>query len=256
MEKHILSKSTFIRGNQCLKSLYLNKKRPFLRDKLSPEQRAKFQRGHKLGKLARQLFPGGIDMSPGSWTQYQKKVLETAEIIRQGKHETLYEAVFQYDQLLIMLDILNYNDGAWYGYEVKSSMGISNTYLLDAAFQYYVISNSGLPLKDMFLIYVNKEYIELEEDNIDLKRLFIFESVLDRAIGMQEYIKQKVAEEKAVLMLNNSPKIEPGPHCFDPYPCDFLGHCWKNVEDKSLLEANKPVSNEHFYKFLDKIEHL
>jgi len=52
MEKHVLSKSTFIRGNQCLKSLYLNKKRPFLRDKLSPEQLEKFRRGHNVGFLA------------------------------------------------------------------------------------------------------------------------------------------------------------------------------------------------------------
>ena len=256
MEKHILSKSTFIRGNQCLKSLYLNKKRPFLRDRLSPEQRAKFQRGHKLGKLAQQLFPGGIDMSPRSPSQYQKRVLETMEIIRQGNHDTLYEAVFQYDQLLIMLDILKNTAGEWYGYEVKSSFRISDTYLLDAAFQYYVITNSGLPLKDMFLIYVNKEYLELEEEKIDLKELFVIESVLDQVLELQEYIREKVAEEKAVLMLNSSPKIEVGPHCFDPYPCDFLGHCWKNVEDRSLLETNKPVSNEQLYEFLNKIELL
>jgi hypothetical protein len=256
MEKHILSKSTFIRGNQCLKSLYLNKKRPFLRDKLSPEQQAKFQRGHKLGKLAQQLFPGGIDMSPRSPSQYQKRVLETMEIIRQGKYNTLYEAVFQYDQLLIMLDILKNTADGWVGYEVKSSFRISDIYLLDAAFQYYVISNSGLPLKDMFLIYVNKEYLEQEAEKIDLKELFVIESVRDQVLDLQEYIGEKVAEEKAVLMLNSSPKIDVGPHCFDPYPCDFLGHCWKNVENKSLLEANKPVSNEQPYEFLNKIELL
>ncbi len=173
MERHILSKSTFIRGNQCLKSLYLNKKRPFLRDKLSPEQLAKFRRGSRLGILAQQLFTGGIDLSPRSPSQYQKRVLETAEIIRQRKHDTLYEAVFQFDQLLIMLDILNYKNGEWHGYEVKSSLKISDTYLLDAAFQYYVITNSGLKLKDMFLIYVNKDYSlesELRYPSADSRR--------------------------------------------------------------------------------------
>ncbi len=252
MERHILSKSTFIRGNQCLKSLYLNKKRPFLRDKLSPEQLAVFRRGTKLGKIAQQLFPGGIDISPRSPTQFQKRVLETAEIIRQGSHNTLYEAVFQYDQLLIMLDILHYDRGNWFGYEVKSSLKISDTYLLDAAFQYYVISNSGLQLKDMFLVYVNHEY--QHEGEIRLEELFIFESVLDRILAMQEYVKQKVAEEKAVLMRTSSPEIETGPHCFDPYPCDFIGHCWKNKEDKSPIEANKRSPNTLFYDFLDKID--
>jgi len=254
LERHILSKSTFIRGNQCLKSLYLNKKRPFLRDKLSPEKLAIFRRGTRIGKLAQQLFPGGIDMSPKSPSQFQKRVLETTEIIRQKNHNTLYEAVFQYDQLLIMLDILQHTDGAWYGYEVKSSVKISDTYLLDAAFQYYVISNSGLPLKDMFLVYVNKDYAF--EDEIELNELFVFESVLSRVLDLQDYIQQKVAEEKTALMRTSSPEIEVGPHCLDPYLCDFVGHCWKNVEDKSLLEKDQSSFNEQFYDFLDKINRL
>lgn len=254
MERHILSKSTFIRGNQCLKSLYLNKKRPFLRDKLSPEQLAKYKRGSRLGVLARQLFPGGIDLTPRSPSQYQKRVLETAEIIRQRNHNTLYEAVFQYDQLLIMLDILYQKDGKWYGYEVKSSLKISDTYLLDAAFQYYVITNAGLKLHDIFLVYVNKEYTF--EGETRLNDIFIFESVLDKTLQLQEYIKSKVAEEKATLQLKSSPKIEVGDHCTSPYPCDFIGHCWKNISDKSLIESYNPSSNEEFYDFLDKIDRI
>jgi hypothetical protein len=254
MEKHVLSKSTFIRGNQCLKSLYLNKKRPFLRDMISPEQLAKFKRGSRLGKLAHQLFPGGIDLTPRSPSQYQKRVLETAEIIRQEKHNTLYEAVFQFDQLLIMLDILNRKDGKWYGYEVKSSLKISDTYLLDAAFQYYVITNAGLKLNDIFLIYVNKDYTF--DGEVRLNDIFIFESVLNKVTKMQEYVKSKVIEEKAALQLQSSPKIEVGEHCITPYPCDFTGHCWKNVADKSIIESYNPASNEEFYDFLDKIEQL
>jgi len=254
MERHILSKSTFIRGNQCLKSLYLHKKRPFLRDKLSPEQRAKFKRGTRLGVLAQQLFPGGIDLSPRAPSQYQKRVLETTEIIRQGKHNILYEAVFQFDQLLIMLDILNLRNGEWFGYEVKSSLKISDTYLLDAAFQYYVITNSGLKLTDMFLVYVNKDYTFEGEARFD--DLFIFESVLEKVLELQDYIKEKTIEEKAILHLNSSPKIDVGAHCLSPYPCDFIGHCWKHVSDKSIINTYKPSSNEEFYEFLDKIEQL
>lgn len=63
MEKHVLSKSTFIRSSQCLKSLYLYKYNYNLRDKLSPEQEALFSRGTNVGLIARNLFPGGIDCS-------------------------------------------------------------------------------------------------------------------------------------------------------------------------------------------------
>jgi hypothetical protein len=225
-----------------------------LRDKLSPEQLAKFKRGSRLGILARQLFPGGIDLTPRSPSQYQKRVLETTEIIRQGKYDTLYEAVFQFDQLLIMLDILNRKDGEWYGYEVKSSLKISDTYLLDAAFQYYVITNSGLKLNDMFLVYVNKDY--LFDEDLKLNDIFIFESVLEKVLELQDYVKEKVMEEKATLQLKSSPKIDVGMHCLNPYPCDFTGHCWKNVVDKSIIDSYKPSTNEEFYEFLDKIEQL
>jgi len=229
MEKHILSKSTFIRGNQCLKSLYLNKKRPFLRDKLSPEQLAKFRRGHRVGSLAQKLFPGGTDFRPRSPALYQKAVLETSEAIRSNAFNILYEAGFQYDQLLILLDILVKEANNWVAYEVKSSYKISDTFILDAAFQYYVITNSGLSVKDFIIVYANKE---LDYEKIDeykhLDDLFIKESVMEKIIPMQDFIKQQVLVEKETLRLKHSPKIEMGSQCYSPYPCDFIGHCTKS----------------------------
>ena len=136
MEKHLLSKSTFIRGNQCLKSLYLNKHRPFLRDRPDPETLARFKRGHRFGSLAQQLFPGGVDLGPKSYHQYQKAVRTTREAIRTNSYPVIYEAGFQFDRLLVFLDILIREDGNWMAYEVKSSYSISDTFLLDAAFQY------------------------------------------------------------------------------------------------------------------------
>ena len=85
MEKHLLSKSTFIRAFQCEKALYLHKKRPFLRDKLSAEQRAKFDRGTHVGEIARELFPGGINLAPKGPSQYQPAVSKTAKAIEEGQ---------------------------------------------------------------------------------------------------------------------------------------------------------------------------
>ena len=54
-----LSKSLFIRGLQCHKSLYLHKYHPELKDEISEEQEAKFQTGINVGIYAQKLFPGG-----------------------------------------------------------------------------------------------------------------------------------------------------------------------------------------------------
>ncbi len=244
MEKHILSKSTFIRGVQCLKSLYLNKKRPFLRDRLSDEQRAIFKRGTDVGVLAQQLFPDGIDMKPNSPSQYRKKVAETAEIIRTNTFNTIYEAAFQYDQLLILLDILVKDGEGWHAYEVKSSLSVSETFLNDAAFQYYVIKHSGIDLKDFYLITMNPDY--QRKDKLDLQQLFIRHNVSNEVKMRQQWIEQQVIAEKETLLLAHSPKIDIGPHCNHPYPCDFQNHCWKKVADNSLLYLDAFPETERF----------
>ena len=103
---HILSKSTSIKGLQSEKALYMQKKHPYLRDKLSIEQRAKFQRGTDVGVLAHDYFPGGIDMSPASPSQFPKKVAEMWQNLSNPEVKVMYEAVFQYNDTLIMLDML------------------------------------------------------------------------------------------------------------------------------------------------------
>ncbi len=232
MEKHILSKSTFIKGYHCLKSLYLHKKRPFLRDKLTAEQLAKFRRGHQVGDLAQDLFPGGIDVSPKSPSQYQKSALQTQELIAQGQ-EVIYEATFQFEQVLVMLDILVKTSKGWKAYEVKSSKKLSETYYTDAALQYWVISNSGLLIEDFFLVYVDENY--RMEDDLDLSQYFILKNVSEDIKQRQDFIAEKIAEEKEMLQEKHSPKRSIGAHCFAPYKCDFVGFCWKKSEAKPYL---------------------
>jgi len=244
MEKHQLSKSTFIRGVQCLKSLYLYKNRYFLRDALSAEQRAKFVRGIDVGILAQSLFPGGSNCQPGSPSQYQKSVLKTGEIIQNVSAETIYEAAFQFDRVLILLDILAKVDGQWNAYEIKSSRQISETFLLDAALQYYVLKNSGIQINRFFLVHLNGNY-EFE-GSLDLASLFTFVDVTDKISELQDFVISKIEEEKSTIALKNSPKVEIGLHCNRPYPCDFVGHCWKNVPSGSIFGLSAFSDEEKF----------
>lgn len=236
MEKHVLSKSRFIRGVQCLKSLYLDKKRPFLRDKLPAEQRLKFKRGSDVGILAQQLFPDGVNLKPVSPSQYRKAVLRTKETIENGANKVIYEAAFQFDGVLILLDILVLDDEGWKAYEVKSSKSISKTYLFDAALQYYVIRGSGLNIKDFSIIYINSEYIRKEE--LDLNALFNKESVLEDILPLQGFVQEQIEKEKETLQLQHSPKIDIGEHCLIPYPCDFQKHCWKHIPSYSVFDLD------------------
>ena len=236
---HILSKSTYIKGEQCEKALYLFKNRPFLRDKLSMEQRAKFKRGTDVGLLAQQYFPGGINMTPSSPSQFSKKVVETLKNLTNPAVNVMYEAVFQYDDTLIMLDIIVRDGDRWRAIEVKSSLSISPTYMKDAALQYYVLKGCNVPLSDIQLMYINADYERNGE--LDLSQLFVFQSVKEYAEQYQNVIAKNIAHFKDVIKQPHSPKIPIGNQCDTPYRCEFHGHCWKDVPN----DADKPYSIDY-----------
>jgi hypothetical protein len=234
--KHILSKSTFIRGLQCEKSLYLYKNYYHLRDKPSEELQMIFDRGTKIGEMAQQLFPGGIDVSPSHPFKYQESVALTQKMIQEGK-QIIYEACFQYEGVLVALDILVKKADGWYGYEVKSSTKISETYLLDASIQYFVIQHAGIDLKDFSIIYVNNEYVK--NGKIDLSKYFSISSVTEHTQAQMKDIAAQVDRLKIAALRNDMPEVNIGAHCFAPYPCDYMSYCWKNFEFKnSVFEIN------------------
>lgn len=236
---HILSKSTYIKGEQCEKALYLFKNRPFLRDKLSMEQRAKFKRGVDVGLLAQQYFPGGINMTPASPSQFNKKVDETLKNLSNPAVNVMYEAVFQYDDTLIMLDIIVRDGDRWRAIEVKSSLSLSPTYMKDAALQYYVLKGCGVALSDIQLMYINADYVR--EGELNLSQLFIFQSVKDYAEQYQDVISKNISHFKDIIKQPHSPKIAVGDQCDSPYRCEFHGHCWKGIPN----DADKPYTVDY-----------
>ncbi len=242
-EKHLLSKSTFIRGMQCEKSLYLYKNFIQFRDKPSAEQQAIFNRGNNVGVLAQQLFPNGIDASSAFKRNNLGAVANTKKLIETGV-EVIYEASFQFDQVLVILDILVKKDNQWFAYEVKSSVKISQTYLLDASLQYHVIENSGLQLADISLITINPNYVR--QGKVELNKLFSITSVKNEAIKSQTNIADKLITLKLIAGRSAMPAVNIGEHCFSPYSCDFMGTCWKNVPSNSVFEIGAVPKSQLF----------
>jgi len=56
LPKYILSKSTFLKGLQCEKALYLYKHHYNLKDKITPQQQAIFNQGNAVGELAQEVL--------------------------------------------------------------------------------------------------------------------------------------------------------------------------------------------------------
>lgn len=218
-----ISKTSFLKFEQCAKAFFLYKNHPYLRDKISVDKQITFKRGHDIGLLAQGLFPGGTDVSKEHHT-----LMEAAEatrlLVAQGA-KVIYEATFVYKETLVMVDILVLENGVFNAYEVKSSIKVSDTYLKDACLQYYVLKNCLTNFNDLFLVTLNADYVR--EEQLDLKKLFKKRSVKTRAEENSAYFEHRITEALLVLEKNAIPNIPIGKQCFKPYQCDFFGNCWK-----------------------------
>ena len=242
-QRHLLSKSTFMMGLQCPKRLWLYRNRPDLRPEISPSQQMVFQRGSDVGKLAQQLFPGGKDATPIDFYSYPIAIRQTFEWINEGE-KIIYEAAFQYNRVMAALDILVNKDGNWYAYEVKSSTEVKEQYITDVALQYYVITNAGLPVHDISIIHLNKEYVR--EGEINIQELFTIESIHQEVLDKQAEIKTWIIENKKVMELKEEPIKDIGPHCSDPYECEFQCSCWAHIPDVSVFNLTRLNSEKKF----------
>ncbi len=169
---------------------------------------------------------------------------QTMQNLNDPNINVMYEAIFIYNDTLIMLDILVRDGEKWRAIEVKSSLSLSDTYYKDAALQYYVLNGCNVPISDMQLMYINEDYVK--NGDINLNELFVFKSVKEYAEQQLDIIDKKVNEFKDVVNFNNAPRVNIGTQCFSPYKCDFLGHCWKKVEKDSFLHTNAMSDKEMF----------
>ncbi len=227
-----LSKTSYLKGLQCHKALYLYKNHYELKDPLSPERKERFDLGHKIGLKARELFPGGKDASPSFVHRYQEGLNNTKELL--GKADVIYEAAFSASGVIIYADILVKGEGGWKLFEVKSSVRASQTYLDDLALQSHIIRQSGTRLESSCLVLLNEEAGLVKEDT-DPKEIFRIEDYSAYCNEKKEETGRNLNSMAFMLAQNRMPSIATGPHCMQPYPCDFRGFC--NLQPDSIREG-------------------
>ena len=225
-----LSKSQFIKGVQCHKSLYLHKYQPELRDEISESQEAVFQSGKDVGIMARNLFPGGIEITYDN-NPLANQIRQTHAEITNGT-TIIYEAAFSYRGLFCKVDILRKGDQGWEIYEVKASTKMEEIYYHDVAFQYYVMTAAGLPVSKVFLVHINNQYVR--NGAIDVYELFTVKDVTKDIIAKQQFVADEIRNQQDMLS-GKMPDIDIGPYCDNPYGCDFKGHCWSHIPENSVF---------------------
>jgi hypothetical protein len=211
-----LTKSSFVKGNQCVRSLYLDFHKRKEKNVTTPEKQAIFSRGNSFEDLVRNLaFPGGINIKD-KLTNYNYYNSYTKYLIGDSATQIIYEASFIEDLVLVMVDVLvKREDGKIDLFEIKMNAEINVAIKADLAVQYAVCKKRfGDKLNSFNLILGRKD---------EKKPYEIFDLTRELSL-MTNTVFQKIEEFKGLLD-GTEPRISMSEHCLSPYECEFTNYC-------------------------------
>lgn len=248
MNKIHLSKSKYCKSIQCNKILWMDKYKsevaiPTSRDSV-------LKNGTEVGELARNLF--------GDYTniEFNKDlnimIAETRKLLK-NKPNIITEASFNYDNNFCSVDILKNNLDGMEIYEVKSSTEVQDIYLDDASYQYFVLSNLGLNVKKVCIVYINNQYIRGKK--LEIEKLFNIEDITDIAKSKQDEIRKNIEITNKYMNehdKNNEPKEDIGMKCLKPYKCEFWEYCTRNLPRPNVFDIGGGMHNsKKFEKYYE-----
>ena len=219
-----LDKTNIKDGVQCIKKLWFNFHEPIkIRDN------AEFHKGDRFGLIVKKNYGNGLDLSDNF--NIKDVVSKTEEALKSKNTNVIYEGAFIFENTLVRTDVLIKNKDGWDLLEAKATTKIEEKkgilkkeYLLDLSIQTFILKKSGVNLKNIKLIYINKEFIYNGDNKYtDL----ILEEIMTDVISLKEkevpnYIKTL---EPLINKNTTSPNIEMGSHCKKPHKCSYENNC-------------------------------
>ena len=239
-----LSKSTYCKGLQCKKMLWLEKNKP--NESSDTGKDAILEQGNLVHEVARYLFGEHINIE---YTDNLGEMInDTYRTIESYKNVIITEASFNYDNNFCSVDILKKTGESYQIYEVKSSTSLKDVYINDVSYQYYVLNSLGLKVTKCSVITINNKYER--NGNLDLNKLFLINDITDTVISLQDNVKKNIKEIKEYM----ENEVEHGENitenCFKPYPCPFFKYCTKDLPSPNVFDitVNPGVMGLKYYQ--------
>jgi hypothetical protein len=231
-----ISKSRFCVGLQCLRRLWWEVHEPDAPElQVDPRQQAIYDRGHRVGELARTQFLGGtlVDFEP--W-EVRERLEATQAALRDGTN-VVFEASFAAGGVFAALDALEKRRRGWGLVEVKATLDVKEQHLPDIAVQLYAARAAGLDVRRAEHMHLNRECAFPHLD-----ALFVREEVTAAAEALLPAIPRQVRQMREALD-GKLPQIEPGEQCDTPYDCPFARRCQPELPEhhvSTLYQARRP----------------
>ena len=233
-----LSKSLLMAYRQCERRLWLEIHRRDLVE-VSAQQEARFDAGHRVGELARQLAdPEGQGILFDAQRDGFDTVLQRSRQAL-GERRPLFEAGFSVQGAVAFVDLLlpdeDSSGGAgWRLIEVKSSGSVKSHHWDDLAVQVHVLRSAGVELSSAAVACLDTRWAY--PGGGDYAGLLRQEDGLAAAVARGREVQRWIDGGRSVAASEVEPEATVGTHCTTPFACPFTAHC-----DPVAPRAQHPV---------------
>jgi len=210
-----LTKSSYVKGSQCIKYLFLDKFKKQEKTPISEEKRNLFDKGHSFENKVREVeFPNGINIKDkvGNFAYFNSY---TEYLLNFKVKQILYEATIIEKRILVMCDVLIKNiDETIDIYEIKLNKELNEAIMNDLSIQYWICKERFGDKLTSFNVILNSQN-EGKWTIRDLK---------NELAERQRETKNRIDEFFQILK-GKEPNIKMGEQCNKPYECEFIDYC-------------------------------
>ena len=234
-----LSKSRYCRGLQCPKMLWMDKYMPDKAEDVLPE--SVMATGNMVGDLARSYY-GDYDLVE---FDYDKGVMvrKTQDLMAAGS-ENIAEAAFFIDGLYCAVDILHRDVEGYDIIEVKSSTHVTDIYVEDMAFQYYVLSRCGINVKRVCNMHLDNTYVRHGE--LELDKLFSVEDFTEAVKDKYQVVENNIKSIREYVDVENEPERDIDLYCESPYACAYYSYCSRHLPEQSVFDIRRLFASKKY----------
>jgi hypothetical protein len=123
-------------------------------------------------------------------------------------------------------------------YEIKSGTALDKIHIMDAAFQYAVLS-AHITVSRVFILHLNREYVRQGE--LDLSLIFLAEEITEDVMEILLEIQQEMPLALEIAFRDAPDGI---PTCSKPKTCPCPALCHPGLQDGSIHEVPNLHSNK------------
>ena len=221
--------------NRCLKKVWLEKRNSPVVEKNESTNKDEFILIHKL---ARKIKDNGTLIDYNSNPDIMVKQTEE----KMSRNEIIYRAMLKYDDIYVKYDILVRHNDKLDIYLIKDTVSIEEKYYHELALQYYALKQLGYQVGDIYIIYINNDYIR--DDELEINNLFNVENVTDQAINLVDEVQQNIQLIKDTLKETKEPDVNLGEYCLkasgesNKSDCDCKKYCFKDIPKHNVFDIH------------------